>query len=181
MKNFSSIILVIVLHLFLVGCESQEDSALDQEMQQRKGKVPKINTENQIVQPELKPLTNLTAEQKKLRLEAFGVVKENLMATQAEDTGRVVKTIHEDSPQLRSTREGMLFVFLNYDMAYELEDMQLLSATNDEVKILFKQTTKAIKGSGFMNTRSIGVHTLKRSKDGELKIFKSDFLKTEQI
>lgn len=181
MKNFSSIILIIVMHLFLVGCESEKDSTLDQEMQQRKGQEPKINLENQITQPELKPLTNLTAEQKKLRLEAFGVIKENLMATQAEDTGRVVKTIHEDSPQLRSTKEGMLFVFQNYDMEYELVDMQLLSATNKEVKVLFKQTTKALRGTGFMNSRSIGIHTLKRSKDGKLKIFRSDFIKTEQL
>jgi hypothetical protein len=181
MKNFSSIVLLITIYLILAGCESDQDSSLEQEMQNRKGKVPKTNLENQSGQPELKPLTNLTAEQKKLRLEAFGVIKENLVATQSEDTGRVVNTIHEDSPQLRSTREGMLFVFQNYDLVYELEDMQLLSATYNEVKVLCKQTTKSIKGSGFMNTRSIGVHTLRRSKDGKLKIFRSDFIKTEQF
>jgi hypothetical protein len=181
MRKISSLILLLLIYLVVAGCEIEKDNSLDQEMQKGNGQEPKTNLENQSAQPELKPLTNLTPEQKKLRLEAFGVVKENLEATQAEDTGRVVRTIHEDSPQLRSTREGMLFVFVNYDMAYQLEDMQLLAATYDEVKVLFKQTTKALKGTGFMNTRSIGVHTLKRSKDGNLKIFRSDFIKTEQI
>jgi hypothetical protein len=181
MKNLSSIILVIMMHLVIVGCESEKDSSLDQEMQNKKGQVPKSNLQNQNTQPELKPLINLTPEQKRLRLEAFGVIKENLAATQAEDTERVVQTIHEDSPQLRSTREGMVYVFQNFDMAYEIEDMQLVSATFDEVKVLFKQTTKALSGTGFMNSRSVGIHTLKRSKDGKLKIYRSDYLKTEQI
>jgi hypothetical protein len=90
---------------------------------------------------------------------AFGVIRENLEAIQAEDTGRVVHTIHEDSPPLRSTREGMAYVFQNFNMAYELEDMQLLKAASDEVEVLFRQTKKALSGTGFTNTRSVGIHT----------------------
>ena len=181
MKNLSSVILLIIMFLVIAGCESEKDNSLDQEMRNRKGQVPKTNLQNQNTQPQLKPLTNLTPEQKKIRLEAFGIIKENLEATQIEDKEGVIRTIHEDSPQLRSTKEGMEYVFQNFDMAYELEDMQLLSATNDEVKVLFKQTTKSLSGTGFTNTRSVGIHTLKRSKDGKLKIFSSDYLKTEQI
>jgi len=181
MKNFSSIILLLMMYLLVIGCESEKNSALEQELQNRKGQVPKSNLQNQNNLPQVKPLTNLTPEQKKIGLEAFSVVKENLVATQAEDTSRVVMTIHEDSPQLRSTREGMAYIFQNFDMAYELEDMRLLSVTNDEVKVLFRQTTKSVRGTGFMNTRSVGIHTLKRSKDGKLKILNSEYLQTEPI
>ena len=181
MKKISSIILLIMIYLVAAGCESKENNSLDQEMQNRKGQVPKTNLENQNTQPQLKPLTNLTPEQKKIRVEAFGVINENLKATQAEDKERVNQTIHEDSPQLRSTKEGMEFVFQNYNMAYELEDMQLLTADSDEVKVLFRQKTKTVSDTCFTNTRSVGIHTLKRSKDGKLKIFRSDYLRTEQI
>jgi len=170
-----------MMYLLVIGCESEKDSSLDQELQNRTGQVPKTNLQNQNTQPPLKPLAHLTPEQKKLRIEAFGVIKENLEATKAEDTDRVLKTIHEDSPQLKSTKEGMAYVFQNFDMTYEIEDMQLVSATNDEVKVLFKQTTKSLKGTGFQNMRSVGIHTLKRSKDGKLKIFNSDYLQTEPI
>ena len=181
MKNLSSIILLLITFLLVVGCESNQDSSLDQEIQDRTGKVPNTDLQNQNTEPQLKPLTNLTPEQKRIRVEAFGIIKENLEATQAEDKDRVIRTIHEESPQLKSTKEGMVYVFQNFDMAYVLEDMRLLSANDDEVKVLFKQTTKSLKGTGFTNMRSVGIHTLKRSKDGKLKIFRSDYLKTEQI
>lgn len=181
MKHISSVILLLIMYLVVAGCESKENNSFYEEKQSNTDQLPENFLQNQNTQPEIKPLTNLTPEQKKIRVEAFGIIKENLEATQAEDVERVLKTIHEDSPQLRSTKEGMAYVFKNYEMAYELEDMQLLSANNDEVKVLFKQTTKAVSGTGFMNSRSIGIHTLKRSKDGKLKIFSSEYIKTEQI
>jgi len=167
--------------LINAGCESKENNSPNEEIQNSTDQQPKNNLQNQNTQPEIRPLTNHTPEQKKLRVEAFGVIKENLEATQAEDAERVLRTIHEDSPQLRSTKEGMAYVFKNFEMAYELEDMQLLSASEDEVKVLFKQTTKSLSGTGFTNTRSIGIHTLKRSKDGKLKLYSSEYLQTEHI
>ncbi len=182
MKNLSSIILFLMTYVVGTGCNTNNDSSLDEEVQNRKDQIPKSNLQNQNTQPELKPLTNLTREQKRIRVEAFGIIKENLEATQAEDAERVLKTVHKDSPQLNSTKEGMLYVFKNFDMVYELEDMQLLStSTNDEVKVLFEQTTKSLSGTGFKDMRSIGIHTLKRSKEGKLKIFSSEYLQTEQI
>jgi hypothetical protein len=53
----------------------------------------------------------------------------------------------------------MAYVFQNFNMAYELEDMQLLKAASDEVEVLFRQTKKALSGTGFTNTRSVGIHT----------------------
>ena len=181
MKHNSPVILLLIMYLVMAGCQSKENKSPNEEIQKNTDQKTKNNLQNQNTQPEIRPLTNLTPEQKKLRVEAFGVIKENLEATQAEDTERVLQTIHEDSPQLRSTKEGMAYVFKNFEMAYELEEMQLISANDDEVKVLFKQTTKSLSGTGFTNMRSIGVHTLKRSKDGHLKLFSSEYLQTEQI
>ena len=181
MKNLSSIILFLLMYFVAIGCNTDNDSSFDDEIQKRKGQAPKTNLQSQNTQPQLKPLTNLTLEQKRIKVEAFGILKENLEATQAEDVERVLKSIHENSPQLRSTKEGMVYVFQNFDMVYELEDMHLLSTDNDEVKVLFKQTTKSLSGTGFTDMRSVGIHTLKRSKDGKLKIFSSEYLQTEKI
>lgn len=181
MKHVSSVILLLLMYLVIAGCESKENNSLNEEIKKNTDQLPKNNLQNQNTQPDIRPLTNLTPEQKKLGVEAFGVIKENLEATQAEDAERVLRTIHEDSPQLRSTKEGMAYVFKNFEMTYELEDMQLISVSDDIVKVLFKQTTKALSGTGFTDMRSIGIHTLKRSADGRLKLFSSEYLQTEHI
>ena len=181
MKDISSIILLLMIYLILVGCETKQDNSIDEGRDNNNERLPNEFLQNHNTQPELKPLTNLTPEQKKLGVEAFGIIKENLDATQAEDKERVLRTIHEESPQLKSTKEGMEFVFKTFEMAYELEDMQLISANEDEVKVLFKQTTKSLRGTWFTDMRSIGIHTLKRSKDGKLKLFSSEYLQTEHI
>ena len=71
MKSISSVILLLMMYLIIPGCESEKENSLDQEIRNRSGKVPKTNLQNQNTQPQLKPLTNLTPEQKKIRMESL--------------------------------------------------------------------------------------------------------------
>ena len=112
--------------------------------------------------------------------EIIAVVKENLAATQAKDKKRVLKTIHKDCPQMRSTVEGMEYVFKNFDMVYNLEQADVLDVSGDEAKVYYVQTTRSIRGQGFQPNRSSGIHILKK-ENGEWKIFKTEYLGNEPI
>jgi len=116
----------------------------------------------------------------KVSAEIISVVKENLDATEAKDKERVLKTIHKDSPQLRSTIQGMDYVFANFDMDFKLEKVEVLSINGDSAKVYYVQTTQAIRGEGFAPTRASGIHTLKK-ENGKWKIYRTEYLSNEPI
>jgi hypothetical protein len=75
----------------------------------------------------------------------------------------------------------MEYVFKNYDLKYELEDVKFISITNEEVRAIYQQTTKVVRGAVLANTRSIGIHTLMKSKDGNWKIFGTEYISSGPI
>jgi len=75
----------------------------------------------------------------------------------------------------------MEYVFKNCDLKYEFEDVKFISITNKEVRAIYQQTTKILRGAGLANTRSIGIHTLKKSKDGNWKLFKTEYISSGPI
>jgi hypothetical protein len=116
----------------------------------------------------------------KIAAEIIGVIKENIAATQAKDKARVLKTIHKDCPQLKSTIQGMDFVFANYDMVFNLEEIEVIELSADDAKVYYKQTTRATRGEGYPPTRATGIHLMKK-ENGKWKIFKTEYLSSEQI
>jgi ketosteroid isomerase-like protein len=179
MKYVRSFILLSLVIIIAFGCN--EENKTDGEIQKNDNQVLQENNQNKQNQQKIEVMTTFTPEEEIIKEKVMDVIRKNLAATQAEDVEGVLATIHEDSPQLSSTREGMEYVFKNFDMAYELEDAKFISITNEEVKVIYQQTTKAVKGTGFKNTRTIGIHTLRKSKDGSWKIYKTDFVSSGVI
>jgi hypothetical protein len=169
-----------ILLLLIISVSACETKTGD-ELNQKENQVPQVDTQKQDDQPKIEVIVNFTPEEEIIKNEILKVMQQNLDATQNEDVAAVLKTIHEDSPQLSSTKGGMEFVFKNYDMEYELEEVKFISITNEEVKAIYQQTTKAVSGTGFTNTRSIGIHTLKKSKDGNWKIFGTEYISSGTI
>jgi hypothetical protein len=176
MKHINSFILLLLI-ISITGCETKTDD----ELNQKENQVPQLNTQQQDNQQKIEVMVNFTPEEEIIKNEIIEVLQKNLDATQNEDVAGVLETIHEDSPQLSSTKGGMEYVFKNYDMKYELEDVKFISITKEEVKAIYQQTTKASSGTGFANTRSIGIHTLKKSKDGNWKIFGTEYISSGPI
>jgi hypothetical protein len=116
----------------------------------------------------------------KIAAEIIGVIKENIAATQAKDKERVLKTIHKDCPQLRSTIQGMDYVFANFDMVFDLEKIEVIELSGEDAKVYYMQTTRAIRGQGYPPTRATGIHIMK-IENGKWKIFKTEYLSNEQI
>src|SRR5210317_1787924 len=151
MKLISNIILLLII-IGTLGCEIKKED----ESNLRENQISEQNNQQQNVQPKIEVMANFPPEEEIIKNEILIVLNENLEATQNEDVSGVIKTIHEDSPQLASTKGGMEYVFKNFEMRYELEDVKFISITNEEVKAIYQQTTKAVSGTGFTNTRSIG-------------------------
>jgi PBP1b-binding outer membrane lipoprotein LpoB len=169
-----NLIIILLLGLFvIIGCKSEE---------------PKIEhkpiTKQQNVPPAQKKepiqLTKQANIDPKVEAEIIAVIKENLAATAAKDKERVLKTIHSTSPQLGSTVRGMDYVFANFDMEFNLEEIDVLEVVGDEAKVYYVQTTRAIKGEGFAPTRATGIHILKK-ENGKWKIYKTEYLDNQQI
>ena len=168
------VILLIASAVLFFSCKSEQENSTTNLKQEKENVLPpETKTPQQPIQFE----ENLDP---KIKAELLSVIRENLAATQAEDKERVLKTIHKDCPQMRSTKQGMDYVFANYDMVYNLEQAEVIEVFGDEAKVYYVQTTRAKSGRGFPPSRSTGIHILKK-ENGIWKIFKTEYLSNEQI
>ena len=171
-RAFILIILPAMVFVSFNSCKSEKEKNLDEVMKQRQNQVPQFNTQVPD-QPQIALLTNLTPAQEKIKEQAISVIKKNIEATEAKDINGVLATIHEDSPQLESTKNGMNFVFQSYNLKFTLLETEAISITKDEVKIYYKQRTE---GHNFETRETAGIHILRKSKDGTWKIYKTEYL-----
>ena len=168
-------ILIIILITFLlvsIGCKSEEEKI---ETTPKQGDTYVLPPQQQ--QQTIKKQENIDP---KIAAELIVVIRENIAATEAKDKDRVLKTLHKDCPQRRSTIQGMEYVFANFDMKFDLEQIEVLEVTGEDAKVYYMQTTRAIRGEGFSPTRASGIHLMKK-EDGKWKIFKTEYLTNEQI
>ena len=172
-----SVLLFILLTglIFFFSCKSDEKENPNTASRQNQNYVlpPETKSEQQTIQKQ----ENIDP---KVAAEIIAVIKENIAATQAEDKERVMKTIHKDCPQLRSTIQGMDYVFANFDMVFDLEKVEVIELSGEDAKVYYMQTTRAIRGQGYPPTRATGIHIMKK-ENGKWKIFKTEYLSNEQI
>ena len=168
------IILYLISILIFSTCKSEEEK-IETTPKQGQNYVlpPKVEQPQQTI----KKQENIDP---KIAAEIIGVIKENIAATEAKDKDRVLKTIHKDCPQLRSTIQGMDYVFANFDMVFDIEKMEVIEISGEDAKVYYVQTTRSIRGAGFAPTRASGIHLMKK-EDGKWKIYKTEYLSNEQI
>lgn len=166
------IIILFTLSLITIGCKSEEEKI---ETTPKQGDTYVLPPQQQ--QQTIQKQENIDP---KIAAELIAVIRENIAATEAKDKDRVLKTLHKDCPQRRSTIQGMEYVFANFDMKFDLEQIEVLEVTGEDAKVYYMQTTRAIRGEGFPPTRASGIHLMKK-EDGKWKIFKTEYLTNEQI
>jgi len=172
--KFHLIILSLTLLIIFSSCKSEEKKNEPKQIQGQQNVLPpKTQEPQQTIQRQEKIDPKVSAE-------IIAVIKENIAATEAKDKERVLKTISKDSPQLRSTTQGMDYVFANFDMKFELEQIEVIEVNGDNAKVYYVQTTQAISGEGFAPTRASGIHQMKK-ENGKWKIFKTDYLTNEPM
>lgn len=182
MKYLSAGFLILII-LIVAGCESEKENTLNEEMQKRKNQVPNIGNINSSTTDlqNIKVMTEFTPAQQIIRDQVIAVINKNLETTQAEDIDGALETLDTEGPQIFSTKNAMEYVFKNYDLEYHLEKLRFLSITDSEARVAYQQTTRAIRGTGFTNTRTIGIHTVRKSKDEKWRIFKTEYIQTTPI
>jgi hypothetical protein len=173
MKQILILTLFTVLLVF-IGCKSEEEKI---EPTPKRGDTYVLPPQQEQPQQTIQKQENIDP---KVAAEIIGVIKENIAATQAKDKERVLKTIHKDCPQRSSTIQGMDFVFANYDMVFNLEEIEVIELSADDAKVYYKQTTRATRGEGYPPTRATGIHLMKK-ENGKWKIFKTEYLSSEPI
>lgn len=166
------IIILFTFSLITIGCKSEEEKI---ETTPKQGDTYVLPPQQQ--QQTIQKQENIDP---KIATELIAVIRENIAATEAKDKDRVLKTLHKDCPQRRSTIQGMEYVFANFDMKFDLEQIEVLEVTGEDAKVYYMQTTRAIRGEGFPPTRASGIHLMKK-EDGKWKIFKTEYLTNEQI
>lgn len=168
------VILSIATLIIFSNCKSDEQKNEPKQMQRQQYVLPPPKEEP------TQPIQKQKNIDPKVSATIISVIKENIAATQAKDKQRVLNTIAKDSPQLKSTIQGMDYVFANFDMKFDLEKVEVIEVNGDDAQVYYIQTTKAINGKGFTPTRSSGIHHLKK-EDGKWKIFKTDYLTNEPL
>ena len=170
------VLIILLLNALLVfnSCKSEEEKI---ETTPKQGDTYVLPPQQEQPQQTIQKQENIDP---KVAAEIIAVIRENIAATQAKDKERVLKTIHKDCPQLRSTIQGMDFVFANYDMVFELEKIEVIELSGEDAKVYYMQTTRAIRGQGYPPTRATGIHIMKK-ENGKWKIFKTEYLSSEQI
>jgi len=168
------LIIILLLSLFvIIGCKSEEPK-IEHKPITKQQNVPPPQNQGPI------QLTKQANIDPKVEAAVTAVIKENLEATAAKDKERVLNTIADDSPQRNSTINGMDYVFANFDMEFNLEQVEVLEVKGDEAKVYYVQTTQAIRGTGFTPTRTSGIHILKK-ENGVWKIYKTEYLGNEPM
>ena len=169
-----NLIIILLLSLFVnIGCKSEEPKIEHKPITKQQNVPPPQNQEP--IQ-----ITKQANIDPKVEAAVIAVIKENLAATAAKDKERVLNTIADDSPQRKSTISGMDYVFANFDMEFNLEQLEVLEVKGDEAKVYYVQTTQAIRGEGFTPTRASGIHILHK-ENGVWKIYKTEYLGNEPM
>ena len=170
------ILIILLLNALLVfnSCKSEEEKI---ETTPKQGDTYVLPPQQEQPQQTIQKQENIDP---KVAAEIIAVIRENIAATQAKDKKRVLKTIHKDCPQLRSTIQGMEYVFANFDMVFDLEKIEVIELSREDAKVYYMQTTRAIRGQGYPPTRATGIHIMKK-ENGKWKIFKTEYLSNEQI
>jgi hypothetical protein len=170
----TGLIIIPLIALFVLSsCKSEEQKNEPKQMQGQQYVLPPQ-------QEQQSPMQKQENIDPKIAAELIGVIKENIAATEAKDKERVLKTIHKDCPQLKSTIQGMDYVFAHFDMKFDLEQVEVLEVSDEDAKVYYVQTTRAVRGDGFAPTRASGIHHMKKEY-AKWKIFKTEYLTNEQI
>jgi len=116
----------------------------------------------------------------------LAAVRANLAALQNEDLEGYMATIHEDASEYASTRQIVARLFEDYDLEYELEQLELVEdeedepAAPDEARVRFVQVTRLVKGGEFRDNRVTGAHTLKTAA-GRWKLLSTEVQNIEYL
>lgn len=98
------------------------------------------------------------------------VVKENMRATQAEETDAIMKTMHSESPGRAATKAQLPALFERFDLEYTLLKCEFVSISGDYAIMRVEQRTTKVDGAAFRDNIVDSLMIFKQDK-GRWKIW----------
>ena len=108
------------------------------------------------------------------------VVMENLIATETENTRRMMGTVHTQSPLYKSTELQVVQIFEKYKLKYELLSYKYISTDGVYSIVRVKQKTVKISGPKFINNE-IDMFQVYRIENGKYKIWNQVILEMKYL
>ena len=106
----------------------------------------------------------------------YTLIEWNLYYAGVEDMNGYMWTLHPDSPVYSDTQSQMAIAFREFDLAYEIEQWEIISINSESARVSVVQVTRKVAGSQpFSDNRIEGIHTLRKNSEGEWKIYSSEF------
>jgi hypothetical protein len=109
------------------------------------------------------------------RNEVFSLIEWNLYYARTEDLNGYMWTIHPDSPVYSETEPQMAMLFREYDLAYSIEEWEIISINSQSARVRVVQTTRRVSGAEpFRDNLVEAIHTLRKDAEGEWKIYSTE-------
>jgi hypothetical protein len=113
---------------------------------------------------------------------ALNMIEWNVYYLSIEDMNGVMWTIHEDAPGRADTMSMTQMIFDEFSLSYDIVESELQSIDTNTAKVRVIQVTRKISGEQpFRDNRLEAIHTLRRSKDGNWKIYGSEVKNVEYL
>lgn len=109
------------------------------------------------------------------------VIEKNLKYVEEENIDKYMTTMHPNSPVYEKTEQTMEKLVKVYDLEYKLQEVNVISKKDDEVKIEVVQITKKIKGPQFRDNQTKATHILKKDDKGQWKIYNTKINNIEYL
>ena len=104
----------------------------------------------------------------------------NVKALNEENIVAYMATLDRSSPGFSQTKPIVQELFRTYDLKYEIDKIEVVNISQDEIKLRITQTTRKIRGPEFNDNRMVATHTLKAVK-GEWKIYDTQVEDVESL
>jgi hypothetical protein len=104
----------------------------------------------------------------------YNLIEWNLYYARVEDLNGYMWTLHPEAPGVNDTKAQMAVIFREFDLAYDIEEWEILSINDRSAQVRVVQVTRKLAGSQpFRDNRMEAVHNLRKDNTGEWKIYTS--------
>jgi len=109
----------------------------------------------------------------------LAVIEKNRVSGENKDEDGLQSTYDPSYPNLDALISQFTQINAVYDLKANYSNVKVISNSDNEAKVYYLGTLVKVKGPAFSDLKSENVDTLKKNKDGEWKIIKSDTLTIE--
>ena len=106
------------------------------------------------------------------------LITNNLKYSQEENLTAFMSTLHSQSPAYLPTQQGMISLFTNFALTYQLASYEFIAVDKEYAYAKIKQKTSKISGAAFRNNQVEALQVFKK-ESGQWKFWAQANLSTQ--